>query len=126
MHAYIEIGREKCPHCQKDKMKTEFTEEQQRWYYRYVANLYMYLKYHPTNDYPVNLEDVWKLLGFANKGNAKRNLENNFVMGDDYKEVGVRHVENLLLTTEKQLHGGHNKETIMLNIETKHELPFRN
>lgn len=58
------------------------TEEEQQWY---IANLYIYMNYHPTNDYPINLEDVFKMIGFANKGNAKRTLENNFIKDEDYK-----------------------------------------
>lgn len=90
-----------------EKLKTEFTEDQKKWY---VANFYMYLNYHPTKDFPINLENVWKLIEFANKGNAKRNLENNFVEGEDYQIV--------ILPTEKNISGGRPEETIMLNTET--------
>jgi hypothetical protein len=34
-------------------LNKEFTEEENRWY---IANLYIYMNYHPTNDYPINLE----------------------------------------------------------------------
>ena len=95
-----------------DKLNTEFSDEEQQWY---VANLYMYMSYHPTSDYPINLEDVFKMIGFAHKKNAKRTLENNFTKDEDYK--------TLLLPTEQQnqtdeTRGGHNKEDIMLNIDT--------
>lgn len=43
------------------------------------------MHYHPTNDYPINLEDVFKMIGFANKRNAKRTLDNNFIINEDYK-----------------------------------------
>jgi len=91
-------------------LNEEFTEEQQKWY---IANLFMYMNYHPTTDYPINLETVIKIVGFAHKKNAKRTLENNFIEGEDYKV--------LLLPTEKQKNdnrGGHNEETIMLNMDT--------
>ena len=89
-------------------MNEEFTESQQQWY---IANLYVYMNYHPTNDFPINLENVFKMIGFANKGNAKRTLENNFTKDEDYKI--------LLLPKDKQvLHGGHNEEKIMLNVDT--------
>ena len=65
-----------------DKLNETFSEQEQHWY---VANLYMYMNYHATNDYPINLEDVYKMIGFANKGNAKRTLENNFTKNEDYK-----------------------------------------
>jgi len=54
-----------------DKLNNIFTEQEQHWY---IANLYMYMNYHPTNDFPINLDDVFKMIGFANKENAKRTL----------------------------------------------------
>jgi hypothetical protein len=44
-----------------DKFKANFTNEQLRWY---VVNLYMCLKYHPTKDCPINLEDAYKIIKF--------------------------------------------------------------
>jgi len=108
------------------RLNDDFTEDEQRWY---IANLYMYMNYHPTNDYPINLEHVFGMIGFANKENAKRTLKNNFTDGEDYKKLLVRRDEQktneeevLLLPTEKQKtdenRGGHNKETVMLNVDT--------
>jgi hypothetical protein len=54
-----------------DELNINFTEYEHKWY---RANLYMYLNYHPTDDYPINLDGVYKMVGFANKGNAKRTL----------------------------------------------------
>jgi phage anti-repressor protein len=97
-------------------LNTEFTEEQQRWY---IANLYVYMNYHPTNDYPINLENVFKMIGFANKGNAKRTLENNFTKDEDYKIISIKNnVEKQLLRTEKLGGSGILQEDIMLNIDT--------
>jgi hypothetical protein len=59
-------------------LNQEFTEEEQRWY---IANLFIYMNYHPTNDYPINLDTLVKLVNFANKQNAKRTLINNFTEG---------------------------------------------
>ena len=95
-----------------DTLKTEFTETQQQWY---VANLYIYMHYHPTNDYPINLENVYKMIGFANKGNAMKTIKNNFTKNEDYKVMLFR-TEKQKNTTENR--GGHNQETIMLNIDT--------
>lgn len=47
-----------------------FTEEESRWY---IANFYIYMNYHPTNDYPINLENVLKMIGFAHKKKCKKN-----------------------------------------------------
>ncbi len=90
-----------------DKLNEIFDENEQHWY---VANLYMYMNYHPTNDFPINLEDIFKMIGFANKGNAKRTLENNFTKDEDYKSS--------FLPTEKREIGGSLNEKIMLNIDT--------
>ena len=65
-----------------DKLTNTFTENEQKWY---IANLYVYLNYHPTNDFPINLDDVYKLIGFPHKKNAKRTLTNNFTENEDYK-----------------------------------------
>ena len=105
-------------------LNTEFTEPQQKLY---VANLWMYTNYHPTNDFPISLEDVYKEIGFANKGNAKKTLENNFVLDEDYKiiktnkdlgemKVFVR-TENNLGAIEKDV-GGRPTETIVMNTDT--------
>jgi phage anti-repressor protein len=87
-----------------NKLNTTFTEDEQKWY---IANLYMYMHYHPTNDYPINLENVFDMIGFANKGNAKRTLDNNFTNNEDYKIT--------ILPSEK---GQIARENIMLNIDT--------
>lgn len=72
--------------------------------------IYIYMNYHPTNDYPINLETLIKLVGFTHKANAKRTLVNNFIVNEDYKI--------LLIPKDEQVHGGINKENIMLNIDT--------
>ena len=87
-----------------EHLTREFTEKQQKWY---IANLYVYMHYHPTNDYPINLEQVYKIIGFSNKKNAKRTLDNNFSEGDDYK-----------VTVLPREHGRFTEETVMLNIDT--------
>ena len=86
------------------KLKQHFSDEEQQLY---VTNLYMYMNYHATNDYPINLDHVFKMIGFANKGNAKRTLENNFIKDEDYKTT--------FLPSEK---GQIAREEIMLNTDT--------
>ena len=104
-----------------NKLNTTFTEDEQKWY---IANLYMYMHYHPTNDYPINLEHIFSMIGFANKENAKRTLKNNFIEGEDYKKLLVRTDEQVILYKEnpinsKNLGGaGLNKEDVFLNIDT--------
>jgi phage anti-repressor protein len=88
-------------------LNEEFCEEEQKWY---VANLFMFTNYHPTADFPINLETVVKIVGFAHKKNAKRALENNFTEGEDYK---IR-----VLPKEQSSWGGSGGEEIMLNMDT--------
>ena len=71
------------------------------------------LNYHPTNDYVIDLDDVWKWLGFQQKYNAKRTLDKHFVVDKDYKTLLTRSEEQ-----SKGVRGGHNKDTIMLNVKT--------
>ena len=104
-----------------NKLKDHFSEEEQKLY---VANLFLYLNYHPVDDFVVNLETVWKFIGFSNKANGKRILKHHFIENRDYKIVFIRTDENktLLIRTDEQkskdTRGGHNEETIMLNINT--------
>ena len=92
-------------------LNKEFSEEQQKWY---IANLFAYLHFHPTNDFPVNLEHVYKDLGFANKGNAMKTIKSNFNEGENYKIVIFRSEKNL---NDKDL-GGRPTEDVLLNIDT--------
>ena len=87
-----------------DTLTENFTQPQHHWY---ISNLFMYINYHQTTDFPVNLEDVVKIGGFAHKKNAKRALENNFVLDQDYKIT--------VLPTE---HGQFASEEILLNLDT--------
>lgn len=57
-----------------DRLKQHFSEEEQRLY---VTNLFLYFNYHPIDDFVINLDNVWKFIGFSNKGNAKRLLQQN-------------------------------------------------
>ena len=92
----------------------------------FIQSFYAYMNYHPTNDFPINLEHVFKMIGFANKSNAKRTLKHNFTENEDYKSIFIPRDENklevLLLRTEEQKkednRGGHNKDDIMLNVDT--------
>jgi len=91
-----------------NKLEEHFSEEEQKLY---VSNLFLYLNYHPVDDFVVNLENVWKFIGFANKANGKRLLKQHFTENRDYKIALIR-------WDERKNEGGYNQETIMLNINT--------
>jgi phage anti-repressor protein len=88
-----------------DTLVNEFTDKEQKWY---IANLYIYLNFHATNDYPINLENVYKLVGFTTKSNAKRTLLNNFTADEDYKSTVIPRDDG----------GKFTDETIMLSTNT--------
>ena len=92
------------------KIKTKFTENEQQMF---VASFYGFLNYDSKTDFVINLDDVWKWVGFSSKANSKHLLEKQFIIDKDYKLLLTKLPEQTL-----QPRGGHNKETIMLNIET--------
>ena len=82
------------------KIQDGFTELEQQMF---VSSFYCYLNYHKTNDFVIDLDNVWQWLGFSQKVNAKRVLEKNFTIDKDYK--------SLLCQIAKQTsdnRGGHN------------------
>jgi hypothetical protein len=99
-----------------DKLETNFTEFQSRWF---IANVYAFLMYHSTKDFPINIDTIYKLIGFANKANAKRALINNFTKDEDYK-ININNDKDgkgVFILRDENL-GGRPDETIMLNIDT--------
>ena len=90
------------------KIKEKFTDSEQQLF---VSSFYCYLKYENDNDFIIDLDDIWKWLGFQCKYNSKRLLEKYFTLDKDYKIL-------LSQSAEQSNHtkGGHNKETIMLTI----------
>ena len=89
-----------------EKIQQTFTESQQQLF---IASFYTYLNYN-KNDFVIELENIWKWLGFARIDPAKRVIEKNFVINIDYKIVFHQPVENLK--------GGRPKEKILMNINT--------
>ena len=90
-----------------NKLQQHFTDEEQQLY---VCNLFLYLNYNPVTDFIINLDNVWKFIGFSNKANAKRLLKHNFKEGTDYNKGG-----NTVIRLDD---GKFSNETIMLNINT--------
>jgi len=105
----------------------------------FLSSFYCYLKYDKVNDFVIDVDDIWKWLGFNNKANAKRLLQNFFIIDNDYKcmtqklrqqtfnsediiEIIDTNEDNIIHDEKddksKKSRGGHNKEKIMLNIKT--------
>ena len=110
-----------------EKIQSKFTTYEQQLF---LSSFYCYLKYDKINDYVIDLDNVWKWLGFNKKCNAKLTLEKNFVINKDYKILLLNVQEQDFMTNNedeivphpkkesKLSHGGHNKETIMMNVKT--------
>jgi len=92
------------------KIKNKFTDTEQQLF---VGSFYCFLNYNQREDFVIDLDNVWRWLGFSSKYNAKRMLEKHFIIDTDYKCMLLNLEEQVLHT-----HGGHNKETILMNIRT--------
>jgi hypothetical protein len=102
-----------------EKVKNHFSNYEQQLF---VSSFYCFLNYHYKNDFVIDLDNVWKWLGFSQKDASKRVLEKNFVIEIDYKVLLHKLVEQTKVSEKseikKNVRGGHNKEIIMLNIDT--------
>ena len=92
------------------KIKEQFTDTDQQLF---VSSFYCYLNYSQKNDFVIDLDEVWKWIGFSQKVKAKTLLEKQFTIDIDYKILLIAQGKQ-----STQTKGGHNKETIMLTIRT--------
>jgi len=93
------------------KIKSSFTDFEQQLF---LSSFYCYFNYHPTNDFVIDLDNVWKWLGFSQKQRAKELLEKHFVVDRDYTKSILPNQPSCCAKGR----GGHNKETFLLNIKT--------
>ena len=94
-----------------DKVKKEFNNYEQQMF---VSSFYCYLNNDFNDDFVIDLDNLWEWLGFNQKVKAKVLLENNFNIDIDYKIFAPEPSG----AKKENTRGGHNKEKIMLNIET--------
>jgi len=103
------------------KFKEVFNDFEQQLF---VSSFYCYLNYDKNLDFVVDLDNIWKWLGFTQKFNAIRMLEKHFNLEIDYRNVApatsgasyeIDSSNNNLKQEEKW--GGHNKQIIMLTIK---------
>jgi len=108
-----------------NKIKDNFTDFESQLF---VSSFYCYLNYDKNIDFVVDLDDIWKWLGFKQKIDSKRLLEKHFKLDIDYKNLAHAtsgansNDENLALGDSKassndEKWGGHNKQTILLTIK---------
>lgn len=91
-----------------DRIKETFSDSDQQLF---IASFYCYLKYDCKTDFIIDMDDVWKWLGFSRKDHCKRVIEKHFTTGIDYKTT----LPNL---GERKNEGGFNKEKVVMNVET--------
>jgi hypothetical protein len=93
-----------------NKIKENFSDAEQQLF---IGSFYCYLNYDTKNDFVVDLDDVWKWIGFSKKYNAERVLETHFNCDIDYKKSAPRIRET---TPDKPINGGQNIKKIMMTI----------
>ncbi len=96
------------------KIKESFTGFEQQLF---ISSFYCYLNYDKTRDYVVDLNNVWKWLGFNQKYNAERILESNFQSGIDYKKSAPHFGGAVLKDDNVKQNGGQNKQIVMMTIK---------
>ena len=89
-----------------NKLKDNFSTEEQQLF---ISSFYLYLNY-KSDEFIIDLDDIWRWLGFTRKDNTKRLLEKYFKPDIDFKIVFLRTEENTSI--------GRPSERIMLNIKT--------
>jgi hypothetical protein len=111
-----------------EKIQENFSTFEQQLF---VSSFYCYLNFDKNTDFVVDLDDVWKWLGFASKFNAIRVIEPNFKLNVDYtvsipefkkskqdQQSGGSDEEQPSESSvlSKPKNGGQNKQTIKLTI----------
>ena len=93
-----------------NKIKSNFTDFEQQLF---LSSFYCFLNYNSKTDFVVDLDNIWKWIGYNQKVKAKILLENNFVENKDYTK-SLSHAGNQTTHTK----GGQNREIFMLTIDT--------
>jgi len=91
------------------KIKLGFNDSQQQLF---VASFFCYLNYDCKNDFLVDLDDIWKWIGFSRKDPAKVVLKKNFMENIDYKIISQRSLGN------SESDRGRPMEQILMTINT--------
>ena len=107
-----------------NKIKENFSDAEQQLF---IGSFYCYLNYDIKKDFMVDLDNVWKWMGFSQKIRAKELLEKHFIIENDYKLFALdqpkANSDNKhsafsaeKATSDKPIHGGHNIKKIMMTI----------
>ena len=91
-----------------NKIQSNFTDFEQ---HLFISSFYCYLNYDKTKDFVVDLDNIWKWLGFSSKFNANVVLDRYFKIEEDYLIAPV--IEGAIFKGKK---GGQNIKKIMMNV----------
>jgi len=101
------------------KLQDKFNTQDEQFM---LANCYGFLNYDPRKDFIINLDRVWKWLGYSRIEECKRCLVKNFIENVDYKienfapQIGGAKIESVEYQEINETRGGHNKEYTALTI----------
>ena len=95
------------------KIKETFTGFEQQLF---VSSFYCYLNYDSNIDFVIDLDNVWKWMGFTLKATAKDLLDKQFKIDTHYKILVRSRPERDSPENNDKKWGGQNKQTIMLTI----------
>ena len=73
-----------------EMIKTSFSENEQQLF---ITSFYCYLNYNKEKDFVVDMDNVWKWLGFSTKQNTLRVLEKHFKIDVDYIELSLIQID---------------------------------
>ena len=93
-----------------DMLKKVLPSDEQQ---QFVLNFQLYLTYgNDDTKFVVDLDNIWEWLGSSTKASAKRSILKYFEEAEDYIVV------NSVNTHDTRVHGGQNKEQILMNVNT--------
>jgi hypothetical protein len=95
------------------KIKETFTGFEQKLF---ISSFYCYLNYDNDVDFIIDLDNVWKWMGFTVKATAKDLLEKHFKVDIDYKILVISQSEQDLSNNNERKWGGQNRQNILLTI----------
>jgi hypothetical protein len=92
-----------------NKISEYYTSNEQKIF---LSIFYCFLNYDEKNECIIDLDNIWRILGFAQKDRAKKLLVSNFIENIDYKILTPQEME------KKKGIGGYNIQKIFLTIKT--------
>ena len=97
-----------------NKIKDFFTDFEQQLF---VSSFYCYLNYDKNIDFVIDLDNIWKWLGFSQKIRAKECLEKYFILNVDYKTAFSAEKAVIEETNIVKQNGGQNIKKVFLTIK---------